>query len=191
MRFLFSAALAVLFCFNASSSFAQSADASNLPTLKYKQLSKEGKEALKSLSTGLCGCLEKHGDGLQTMVDALRPLLDDDNAAAMEVMGAMMGSASDMEEFNQCMTSVEPDKEMEDVLEKEIDLILGDDADDDARMKMQMQIINLGLKKSCKKEQPIFEGFLNVMMDLQEKMSNMQDEPIMEEIEEIPIEEED
>lgn len=191
MRFLFSAALAVLFCFSANYSFAQSADASKLPKLKYKQLSKVGKKALKSLSTDLCGCLQEHGEGLQTMMDAVRPILEDANAGPMEVMGAMIASASDMEEFNQCMESVEPDKDMEDVLEKEIDLILGEDADDDTRMKMQMQIINVGLKKHCKKQQPAFEGFLNVMMELQEKMSNIQDEPIMEDIDEMPIEEED
>jgi hypothetical protein len=63
MRLLFSIALASFFCFGSQLLHAQSADASKLPELKYKEISKEGKKALKEMSEGLCGCLKEHGDG--------------------------------------------------------------------------------------------------------------------------------
>jgi hypothetical protein len=124
------------------------------------------------------------------MVDAVKPIVEDETSGAMDMMGAMMASAADMEEFNSCMESSEPDKVVEDVLEKEMDRMFGDELSDDDRMKMQMEMINLGLKKHCKKQQPIFEGFLNVIMKLQEKMQSMSEEDFMEEIEEIEIPEE-
>ncbi len=170
MKLFFSVAWALLIGLGTSSLLAQSSD---VVEIKYKDLSKEAKKALKTLSTDLCACLEEHGDGLKTMTDAMKPLLEKDEVDPMEMMGVMMASAADMEGFNSCMNEAEPNKDMEQVLDKELEkLAAGKELSNEEKTLMQMQMLNLGLEKNCKKQQPVFDDFMKTMIGIQTMMES-------------------
>lgn len=128
------------------------------------KMSDEAKAEMDKMSTGACECLSQHGEELTAFVDEALPLLKEaqtkEDTNPMEVMGKLMGSMAKMKAFGECFQKV-GDGVNEDLLDKEMKKIIGEDADGKVKEKKQMEIINAFLGKNCPKEQKVFQKFMD------------------------------
>jgi hypothetical protein len=160
MKILSNALLAVIMTAFVFTSCKNDPTANNADIAKLSDVSKK---ALDESSKKACTCLKDNGKDLKAFLDEVNPKLAEAEKSEnpMEIIMDIQGSGDKIKNFSECLSKANPkdDEASNKALEEDINKIMGENSEIEAKSKKMLEMMNAYLTKNCPDEQKVFADF--------------------------------